>query len=130
MKETFKNITLYETPEEDEVKSILRKKQKIWFLLFILLPLFTLSFVFLAAGAIVEFSIFISISGLATIIIIPICVKHLSLYKKLLKVARMNDRIRHEARLWFKENKRLSEMQSSQSEELEKTFSTLLENKE
>ena len=108
-----KNITIPETPETDEANKILNKqKAKIWtqIICIVLLNLI---------GLIICLSIkkqhntplitWCSIFILCIIICFFYYIGKLRPYKGLLRLAKANDKLRHEARIRYRERKRLEE---------------------
>ena len=130
-----KNITLMEeveTNEAEEIIELYRKKYKY----FVLVPLlcFFISFVIMIANGqdIGNISsdtntvlvVLPGVSFVLTVLGLIIYVAKMRPYLKLLKLAELNDRVRHEERIRFKERKRLeSEMKTEfQTEDIEKTL--------
>mgnify|MGYP004662045101 CR=1 FL=1 len=112
-----KNITLMETPETDEALSILASVKYnynywIWgifalrIVMIFMLTIFAVTKIFDAVYVLV---VFIAISLIASIILHIKRDKFFKPYRELLKIAQMNDKIRHEERIRFRERKRLEE---------------------
>lgn len=109
--EKLKEITLFETPETDEAKMLLKKqKRKFIYWLLLSLGLTFCSCIFLVT-AIQNQNIwliaFFYLCALSTPICIFVYLKKIIPYKKLLRIARHNDSVRNDEHLRFKERLRL-----------------------
>lgn len=106
----IKNITLSDESETKEAQALLEKHKKIYLLWIIPFCLFV-TFVTLLINALGPYamnnlpitnplSMITSILLIISLIIVPnICYKHMKPYRDLLKIARSNDRIRHEEKI-------------------------------
>lgn len=143
IKEKLKEITLFETPETDEAK-ILLKKQKRKFLYWLLLSIgLTILSSILLATAINTQAIWVIVFFYFCALSIPICVGMYLIkivpYKKLLRIAKHNDRVRNDEHLRFKERLRLEnsikekqnkqipqKIQKTKVEDIDKTINEIL----
>lgn len=117
-----KNITLMETPETDEALSLLsRAKDKyfIWSLVMTVLVIFfgIVEFIFLQSITInVAYRVigaFVWIISIVLLIVIRSLRRaYLKPYYELWNIAKLNDKIRHEERIRFRERKRLEQTES------------------
>lgn len=108
-----KNITIPETPETDEANEILNEqKAKIWTQIIYIVLLNLIGLIICLSIKKQDISPLItwcSIFILCIIICLFYNIGKLRPYKELLKLAKANDKLRHEERIRYRERKRLEE---------------------
>ncbi len=105
----FKYITLIDEKETKEAKEILKQKRKIYCWLYIL-PIILASIFYLAMLDVKHWVLFMILGSVfAGLILIMffVYVGILEPYRKIVKIAKHNDRVRHDEKIRFNERKRL-----------------------
>lgn len=104
----FKNLTIMETPETDELEKVIYNKKTPFISILTALILVDIFFIVFSAVQPSQtiLIIFALISCLITAIVYTIYRYTLKPYFKLLKLAKLNDRVRHEERLRIRERER------------------------
>lgn len=105
----FKYITLIDEKETKEAKEILKQKRKIYCWLYIL-PIILASIFYLAMLDVKHWVLFMILGSVfAGLILIMffVYVGILEPYRKIVKIAKYNDRVRHDEKIRFNERKRL-----------------------
>ena len=125
----FKCFTDIETPETDEIKELLKKSKKTYRLVFgietVILLITCLLILPLAAEWFISLIVFLlfNLSVVPTTIICYMC--STSYLRKKLKIAKLNDQVRHEERIRIKERKdfeKLLEEANTNYHNLKQTF--------